>query len=80
LLAVEDEKVCFRPDIAYTYHELALLGWKGMTRLENLARNLINKDSFLPGLQSFQRSLLRDLSEFFVFHGKAVKFFTYCAD
>ena len=51
-----------------------------MTRLENLAGNLINKDSFLPRLQSFQRSLLRYLSEFFVFHGKAVKFFTYCAD
>jgi hypothetical protein len=37
----------------YTYHELALLGGKSMTRLENLAGNLINEDSLFARLQGF---------------------------
>lgn len=47
-----------------------------MTRLDDLPRNLINKDSFLSRFQSFQRSLLRDPSEFFILHGQAIEFLT----
>jgi hypothetical protein len=47
-----------------------------MARLDDLPGDLINEDSLLSRFQSFQRSFLRDPSEFLILHGKAIEFFT----
>jgi hypothetical protein len=65
-----------RADKAKTYHKLTLLAGEGMTRLDDLSGNLINEDSFLPRLQSFQRSLFGYPSELFILNRKAIELFT----
>lgn len=47
-----------------------------MARLDDLARDFINEHSFLAGFQSFQRSLFRYPSKFFILHRKAIELFT----
>lgn len=61
---------------AKTYHKLTFLAGKSVASLDDLSRNLVNEDSLLSGLQSFQCSFFRYALELRVLDGKTVEFLT----